>query len=167
MMVKDGEEYGAVIDSVGTCKSGGTFVLAEVYWQETAKAISYATGMEMDESRLKVIGERIYTLQRVYNAMHGINKNDDVLPWRFTKKPSTSGHANGCVCHIEITLPDYYQLREWDAETGLPTQRAMERLELQSEFEQMQEQIETGRAAEIRDSLPWAAPYTEEVSVEF
>jgi hypothetical protein len=31
----------------------------------------------------------------------------------------------------------------------------------------MQEQIETGRAAEIRDSLPWAAPYTEEVSVEF
>jgi aldehyde:ferredoxin oxidoreductase len=167
MLVKDGEDYGAVIDSVGTCKSGGTFVLAEIYWQETARAISYATGMDMDESRLKVIGERIYTLQRAYNAMHGINKNDDVLPWRFTKKPSTSGHANGSVCHIEITLPDYYHLREWDAETGLPTQRSMERLGLQSEFELLQEQIKEGRAAEIRDSLPWAAPFTEEVDTEF
>ncbi|MEN6523427.1 MAG: aldehyde ferredoxin oxidoreductase family protein [Anaerolineaceae bacterium] len=167
MMVKDGEEYGAVIDSIGTCKSGGTFVLAEVYWQETANAISYITGMEMDESRLKMIGERIYNLQRAYNALHGINKKDDVLPWRFTRKPSTSGNANGSVCHLEITLPDYYRLRQWDSETGLPTRGTMEELGLQAEYDQMQSQVQSGKAALIRASLPWAAPYTEEVTVEF
>ncbi len=167
MMVKDGEDYGAVIDSVGTCKSGGTFVLAEVYWKETAQAISFVTGMEMDENRLRMIGERTYNLQRAYNALHGINKNDDVLPWRFTKKPSTSGHAKGSVCHLEITLPEYYDLRGWDANTGLPTQMTMERLSLQSEFERMQDQIMTGKAAEIRASLQWSTPYTEDVAEEF
>ncbi len=166
-LVKDGEEFGAIIDSVGTCKSGGTFVMAEVYWQENADAISYITGMEMDVPRLKAIGERIYNLQRAYNALHGIDAADDVLPWRFTLKPSTSGNANGSVCRLDIMLPDYYRLREWDENTGLPTLETLTRLGLREEYFRMKEQIESGKAAEIRTKMGWATPYTENVASEY
>lgn len=166
MMVKDGEDYGAVIDSVGTCKSGGTFVMAAVYWQETADAIAFTTGMEMDVERLQAIGERIYNLQRMYNAMHGVDRKDDVLPWRFTLMPSTSGNASGSTCRLDITLPDYYNLRKWHPETGLPTAETAARLGLASEHQQMQEHVESGQAAVLRADMPWATPYTEGVPAE-
>lgn len=166
MLVKDGEDYGAIIDSVGTCKSGGTFVMAAIYWQETADAIAYTTGMEMDIDRLKTIGERIYNLQRMYNAMHGIDRKDDVLPWRFTLIPSTSGNASGSTCRLDVTLPDYYRLRSWDPESGLPTAETTDRLGLATEHLQMQQQVESGRAASIRAEMTWAAPYTDGVPAE-
>lgn len=166
MMVKDGEDYGAVIDSVGTCKSGGTFVMAAVYWQETADALAYTTGMEMDVERLKTIGERIYNLQRMYNAKHGVNKTDDVLPWRFTLMPSTSGNASGSTCRLDITLPDYYRLRNWNPSSGLPTAETAARLGLEREYQQMVEQIGSGKAAAIHADRLWAAPYTEGVPAE-
>jgi aldehyde:ferredoxin oxidoreductase len=49
-LVKDGEDFGAVVDSVGVCKSGGTFVMAEVYWPEIAAGVAAATGWSLDEA---------------------------------------------------------------------------------------------------------------------
>jgi aldehyde:ferredoxin oxidoreductase len=121
MLVKDGEDFGAVVDSCGNCKSGGTFVMAEVYWPEMAEAIQAATGMSMPVERLKVIGERIYNLQRCYNALHGIARKDDTQPRRLLSEPSPSGHAKGQVLHLGEMLDEYYRLRAWDASTGLPT----------------------------------------------
>jgi aldehyde:ferredoxin oxidoreductase len=120
MLVKDGEDFGAVIDSVGLCKSGGTFVLAEFYWADIAEALEAATGMEMPPEQLKQVGERIYNLQRCYNALHGISRADDVLPERFSKEPSPSGNARGQVIDVEPMLEEYYTLRGWDLSTGWP-----------------------------------------------
>ncbi|NLE44435.1 MAG: aldehyde ferredoxin oxidoreductase family protein [Chloroflexi bacterium] len=129
-LVKDGEDFGAVIDSVGVCKSGGSFVLAEVYWDDIAAALESGTGMSMPTERLKQIGERIYNLQRCYNVWHGISRADDRLPKRFTEEPSPSGNARGQVVELERMLDEYYHLREWDAETGWPTARKLQELGL-------------------------------------
>lgn len=160
MLVKDGEDYGAIVDSCGNCKSGGTFVMAEVYWQEEAEAIQTMTGMPMDAARLKTIGERIYNLQRSYNALHGISSADDVLPWRFTAMPSPSGNAAGSVCHLEIMRPEYYALRGWDADSGLPLPGTLERLGLDGVAERVAAVRESGAAQKIYDGLGWARPYT-------
>jgi aldehyde:ferredoxin oxidoreductase len=160
MLVKDGEDFGAVVDSCGNCKSGGTFVLAEVYWEEQAEAIRTMTGMPIDAAQLKTIGERIYNLQRCYNAIHGITSKDDVLPWRFTQVPSPSGHARGSVCHIELMLPEYYALRGWDADSGLPLTRTLERLGLAKVGEQVVQAIASGKASQVRADMGWAEPYT-------
>jgi aldehyde:ferredoxin oxidoreductase len=119
--VKDGEDFGAVVDSSGNCKSGGTFVMAEIYWREMAEAIEAATGMPMTESGLKTIGERIYNLQRCYNVLHGAGRKDDRQPARITSEPSKSGHAIGQVLDLEGMLDEYYRLRGWDPATGIPT----------------------------------------------
>jgi len=131
LLVKDGEDFGAVVDSVGVCKSGGTFVLAEIYWPDIAAALEAATGMDMPVERLKLVGERIYNLQRCYNALHGITRADDRLPRRFTDEPSPSGNAEGQVVELEPMLEEYYQLRGWDPETGWPTVEKLRQLGLE------------------------------------
>ena len=161
MLVKDGEDYGAVVDSSGNCKSGGTFVMAEVYWDDQAEAIRTMTGLPMDAARLKIIGERIYNLQRCYNALHGITRADDVLPWRFTKIPSPSGNAKGSVCHLDVMLPEYYALRGWDDASGVPRAETLTRLGIGDAFARVRDTIASGDAARIRANLGWAAPYTE------
>ncbi|MCL4459641.1 MAG: aldehyde ferredoxin oxidoreductase family protein [Chloroflexi bacterium] len=137
MLVKDGEDFGAVVDSSGLCKSGGTFVLAEVYWTEMAKAIQYATGMDMDVPKLKTIGERIYNLQRCYNIMHGISRKDDTLPERFLKELSPSGHAKGHVVNLQPMLEEYYELRRWDKTTGFPTPQKLRELGLEEAIDRI------------------------------
>ena len=132
MLVKDGEDFGAVVDSAGNCKSGGTFVLAEIYWQEMSDAIRTITGMDMDVSRLKAIGERIYNLQRSYGVLHGITREDDALPARFANEPNPSGHAKGETLDLEPMLDEYYRLRGWDVGTGIPTRAKLQELGLES-----------------------------------
>jgi aldehyde:ferredoxin oxidoreductase len=136
-LVKDGEDFGAVIDSVGVCKSGGTFVLAEIYWPDIAAALEAATGMEMPVERLQRVGERIYNLQRCYNAWHGVGRADDRLPRRFTEEPSPSGNAEGQVVELEAMLEGYYALRGWDPETGWPTPEKLRELGLDEAIERL------------------------------
>jgi aldehyde:ferredoxin oxidoreductase len=131
MLVKDGEDFGAIVDSVGLCKSGGTFVLAEFYWPDIAAAVEAATGIEMPAERLKQIGERIYNLQRCYDAWHGISRKDDVLPRRFSEEPSPSGNARGQVIQVEPMLEEYYALRGWEPSTGWPSQTKLHELGLE------------------------------------
>jgi aldehyde:ferredoxin oxidoreductase len=131
LLVRDGEDLGAVVDSIGLCKSGGTHVMAEIYWADIAAALEAATGMEMSVERLKHIGERIYNLQRCYNARLGITRADDQLPRRFSEEPSPSGNARGQVIDLAPMLDEYYQLRGWDCETGWPTLETLRRLGLE------------------------------------
>jgi len=136
-LVKDGEDFGAVVDSTGMCKSGGTFVLAELYWPDLAAALEATTGMEMPVERLQRIGERIYNLQRCYNALHGITRADDRLPQRFAEEPSPSGNAKGQTIDVEPMLEDYYQLRGWDLERGWPTPDKLRELGLPDAIERL------------------------------
>ena len=137
MLVKDGEDFGAVVDSVGLCKSGGTFVLAEFYWPDVAQALEAVMGIEMSVERLKEIGERIYNLQRCYGVREGITRADDALPPRFSREPSPSGNARGQVIHLEPMLDEYYALRGWDLASGIPTGRTLRRLGLDDVAEEL------------------------------
>ncbi len=130
LLVKDGEDFGVVVDSVGVCKSGGTFVMAEIYWPEIAAGVSAATGWPLDEAELRDIGERTVNLTRAYNARLGITRADDRLPARFTREPSPARGALGEVAHAEELLDEYYALRGWDAACGWPTAATLERLGL-------------------------------------
>lgn len=69
MVVKDGEEFAAVIDSSGICKFG-TFFPPALYWEHIAKAVSLITGVNLDASGLKLIGERIVSLQRMTRNLY-------------------------------------------------------------------------------------------------
>ena len=130
MVVKDGEELGAVADSAIVCKFGTHFPPC-YYWPELAKGITLATGMPLDVAELKRIGERIYNLQRCFNVREGIGRKDDTQPKRLLTESGT-GRAKGYVALQEPMLEEYYGLRRWDKKTGWPTQAKLEELGLKS-----------------------------------
>jgi aldehyde:ferredoxin oxidoreductase len=130
MVVKDGEDFGTVIDSIGICKFG-TFFPPALYWDRIATALSLITGFEIDVPKLKLTGERIVNLQRMINVRQGISRKDDTQPRRLLEEKSPSpGRAHGHVVYLKTMLDDYYRLRDWDIETGIPSDHKLSQLSL-------------------------------------
>jgi aldehyde:ferredoxin oxidoreductase len=87
--------------------------------------------MNLDVAGLKQVGERTVNLQRMYNVRHGITRKDDNQPQRLLKEKSPSGRAKGHVVYLDKMLDEYYELRQWDKATGLPTEQRLKNLGLE------------------------------------
>ncbi|HEX5485391.1 MAG TPA: aldehyde ferredoxin oxidoreductase family protein [Limnobacter sp.] len=124
-LVKAFQDATAVFDSAGICVfTSFAWTLADVQPQVAA-----ACGDEFDMDNLGVIGERIWNLERQFNLNAGFTKADDDLPARLKKDAAKVGPAKGLVSGVEKMLPEYYELRGWDAE-GRPRKETLEKLGL-------------------------------------
>lgn len=131
LVVKHFEEMAAISDATGVCKN--TYNNMEVLdWERTAELLRAATGWDLTGEEVRRIGERIVNLERLFIAREGIARQDDALPRRFLEEPMPegSGPSTGSVLELEQMLDEYYRVRGWDAETGLPTQEKLEDLGL-------------------------------------
>ncbi|GAI03122.1 unnamed protein product, partial [marine sediment metagenome] len=92
------------------------------YWEDFAHLIYVLTGIEKysDIEETKLLGERISHLKRMFNIRLGWSKTNDSLHPRFTKEPMPSGPAKGEVVDLETMLREYYEVRDYDWETGFP-----------------------------------------------
>lgn len=117
LMVRDGENFCAVIDSLVVCKFGAVWPPA-FYFADFAAALTAATGVRYTERELRTIGERIFTLERAFDIREGITAKDDRLPERLTKEPAPAGPCKGHVVELDYMLRQYYKLRGWDRKTG-------------------------------------------------
>jgi aldehyde:ferredoxin oxidoreductase len=129
IMVKECEDFMVMIESVGLCKYG-TQIPPEFFYEDIAVALKIHNGLEMTERDLRVIGERIVNLNRMFNARLGITRKDDCLPERLTKEKAPLGPSAGEVVELDAMLDEYYTERGWDLKTGLPTKETLERLGL-------------------------------------
>jgi len=94
-----------------------------------SKAIKQATGMDIDFGRFTRMGERGFTLERLFNTREGFSAKDDTLPKRFTDEEQIPGNAKTKV-PLGKMLPAYYKLRGWDA-NGIPTSQTIRKLDLE------------------------------------
>ncbi len=104
-----------------------------IFWMDDfAAVLPLVTGEESLGSveNLIKIAERQLNLKRLFNAREGITRKDDTLPRRFTHEPMPDGPGKGQVVDLDPMLDDYYRLRGWDKETGLPTDETIKRLSL-------------------------------------
>ena len=92
------------------------------------RAIEYATGMKMDFGTYFRVGERGYTLERMFNMREGIGGDQDRLPKRFTDERLLPDKKESVVPMGKM-LPKYYRLRGWDR-SGQPTARTLRKLGL-------------------------------------
>lgn len=129
-MVKILEDFKAVVDSSVICAIGSTYPPAKTYWEELSIALTAATGFDFSIANLKVIGERIVNMERMYNARHGLSRKDDRLPERLLKEPAPDGPAKGHVVELDHMLDEYYSHRGWNKETGLPPDEKLRELGL-------------------------------------
>jgi aldehyde:ferredoxin oxidoreductase len=117
-----------------------------------ADIYSAITGNEMDKASLYLAGERICNLQRAVQLRLGWGgrKNDHLVEHLYTEPlPKGSSHFNpdglmpgpggktisklGCVVDrqsFENMLEEYYKLRGWNTESGLPKMETLKRLGL-------------------------------------
>lgn len=130
LMVRDGENFCAVVDSLVVCKFGTVWPPA-LYFTDLAEALTAATGIKYTERKLRTIGERIFTLERAFDIREGVTVKDDTLPARLTEEPAPEGPPKGQVVELDYMLRQYYKLRGWDQKTGWIPRRRLEALGLE------------------------------------
>ena len=132
IMVKECEDFMVMVESVGLCKYG-TQIPPEFYYDDIALTLKIHNGLNITSAQLQEIGERIVNLNRLFNARFGVTRKDDCLPDRLTKEKAPLGPSAGEVVELDQMLTEYYDVRGWDQETGLPLKETLERLGLDHE----------------------------------
>ena len=77
------------------------------------------TGWPVDYDEVMRLGERIGVFKRVLNFRLGATRADDRLPKPLLQRIEAGG-TEGFAPDIDLLLSLYYQVREWDADTGKP-----------------------------------------------
>jgi aldehyde:ferredoxin oxidoreductase len=90
-----------------------------------------ATGSDINENELLIVGERIVNTERAFNIREGLTRKDDTLPERFLKEPLPEGSAKGQVVELEPMIDRYYEVRGWDKKTGLQRKTKLMQLGLE------------------------------------
>jgi aldehyde:ferredoxin oxidoreductase len=115
-LVKRFQDGRAYVDCTGICS-----VVREEYGfteEPSGDVIEAVTGHPFTPE-LPVIGERVYTLERMILNREGIRRRDDQLPQRITGETIPSGATKGRALTAEMyaaMLDEYYQLRGWGAD---------------------------------------------------
>jgi aldehyde:ferredoxin oxidoreductase len=128
----------AVTDSIGTCKFQTVFLAVHApKWEEYSKLIYLASGLKLSVIDLMDIGERIYTLERMFNNREDFSRKDDSLPERYFEEPTPIGlpRVKGLKIdrdEFEKMLDEHYKLHGWD-DNGVPTQKTLQRLGIDEE----------------------------------
>jgi aldehyde:ferredoxin oxidoreductase len=106
-----------------------------------AQTLAAATGMAElgDLEHLQAVGERIVTLERLFNLREGFGREDDRLPARMTTEPLVdAGPRTGdLIRQPEMIVDEYYQHLGYD-ERGVPRPETLARLKLDQVVSQHQ-----------------------------
>jgi len=111
-----------VDDALGFCAGMGSFCLKPPYHiHNYPKLIAAATGLEMDEEKLRHTVRRSRNLHRAYNLRRGLKKEDEKPPADHWKHRFPEQEA--------LLLDTYYEFKGWNLD-GVPTRETLEDLDL-------------------------------------
>jgi aldehyde:ferredoxin oxidoreductase len=95
-----------------------------------ARTLSAVTGQHFTADDLMMVGERVWTLERLYNLREGFAKEDDTLPERLLNEPVSEGPSKGFTVKLAPMLEEYYAFRGWD-KNGVPKPDKLKELSLE------------------------------------
>ena len=102
----------------------------------TSGAVGAVVGWEdFTPEEAVAVGNRVVTLERIFNMAHGLTAEDDykVSPRLTDPAPADAGPAAGLSVapYIEGWVRDYYQEMGWERRTGKPLQSTLKKLGLE------------------------------------
>jgi aldehyde:ferredoxin oxidoreductase len=139
-VVKHYEALCVMADSLNLCKN--TMVSMETLdFDDIAEIYNALTGFDMTGETIMKVGERVTNVERIFNMLCGVRKEDDTLAKRFLEEPlpEECGPSAGSVLELEPMLDEYYKERGWDIETGAPTRDKLEELGLGKHMHRLEE----------------------------
>jgi len=125
------QDYQALMDSLVICKFVGFW--NDVTSEHVGSVLSAITGWDVSVEDLFQIGERVYNLERIFNVREGIRREHDLLPKRLSA-PLPEGASVGMRIakeELEEMKDEYYRIRGWDIQTGVPSEKKLTELTLQ------------------------------------
>ena len=126
------EHMERVADNLGVCKwLFGLFIYQDT--EMVTRVFNLVTGKDWDLNQLLKVSERVRNLERMFDVRQGLRRQDDSLPKKFFDQPLTHGPYKGEVMDkdkFERMKDEYYDIRGWDKETGIPTREKLEELGL-------------------------------------
>lgn len=103
-------------------------------WEDYSKSYYFLTGIELTQSNLEDIANRITTISKQFNIKRGLTRADDRLPKRCLTEPLGKGNSTGAIItqvELDTMIDHYYDLRGWDIQ-GYPSEMTLERLGLKN-----------------------------------
>jgi aldehyde:ferredoxin oxidoreductase len=94
-----------------------------------AAIIEYATGLKFGLEEVKLFGERILNMKRLFNIKMGLTAEHDRLP-KILLRPFKEGGSAGKSPDFEKLKKSFYQYKKWDPKTGKPTEAKLKQLSL-------------------------------------
>ena len=96
---------------------------------QVAALIQYATGLKFGISEVKLYGERILNMKRLFNIKMGLSAKDDKLP-QILLKPFSKGGSKGKSPNFEKMKRIFYKIRDWDLVSGKPNENKLKVLNI-------------------------------------
>ncbi len=123
-LVADSENFAAVLDSLIICK----FLRKcfNDFYREAAELLSNVTGWNCSSAELRLIGERIHTVKKLFNIREGWQLEDDWLPERLLSEALPTGVARGIGLtsdELREMIRGYYKARQWDENGFVPVHK--------------------------------------------
>jgi len=116
---KISQDYNAFLDSLCICKFG-VVPQGPISVSQMLQQLYNVTGLSMSPETLLETGERIFTLQRLFNLREAkLTFKDDIVPTRFLEKNPA----------LPKEVRRYYRYRKWDR-NGIPKPELLQRLGL-------------------------------------
>ena len=119
-----------VNNALGICRqtmSSGSQIVDNLF-ERLLNAIYCLTGIRLNLEQILNIGERIFTLKRLFNTYCGISRKDDRIPPRL-QFPLERGLTKKKIVKIDNMLDEYYRIRGWN-EDGIPMTKKLEELDI-------------------------------------
>lgn len=104
--------------------------VGETMWEDLGSEWLAAIGRSYTPRELTRVGERIWTLTRLFNAREGFDRRADRLPEELlVSVPDVPEDGTPDAGAFEAVLDAYYRARGW-GQDGLPTRETLDRLDL-------------------------------------
>ncbi|HKK90937.1 MAG TPA: aldehyde ferredoxin oxidoreductase family protein [Desulfobacteraceae bacterium] len=126
------------VDCLGICKYHTVFLGPNMpAFDEWARLIYLNTGLSFTAREIWDVGDRAYTMERLFNIREGLDRSQDDLVDRYFDEPVPMGLPvirGRCIDREKFAgmLDEYYQRHGWD-DKGVPTRETLERLSLDQE----------------------------------
>ena len=101
--------------------------------QNTATLVEAVTGLTFTPQDVYKVGERLNNLAKAFNVREGFTRADDSFPERLMTEPLKEGASKGQLISkddLKKMLDEYYAIRGWSVETGIPTRAKLVELNL-------------------------------------
>ncbi len=132
LVARNAAYHNTAYDILGVCAFAGFSVTLD----EFANMFNDVTGLDYNSSDLEKAARRTITLERMFNILCGMNKDDDRLPERFYNEPIMV-EGKEMVCdrdEFAAMRAEYYAAMGWD-ENGHPTDATLDELGLSDIFD--------------------------------